>query len=570
MVEQLEHDVLIVGGGVAGMRAAIEACKTADTALISKVHPLRSDSGAARGGINAAIGRDEAWESHWRDTVMSGAYLADQDACQVLTAEAPENIYELEHMGVLFSRKPDGRIATRPFGGEDRPRTCFVDDITGRVLLQTLYEQVSKHDVRVYDEFLVTDLIVVDNVCRGLVGMDLATGACYALRARAVILATGGAGRVFGQSANGLIATGDGMALAYRAGAPLQDMEFVAFHPTTLSASSSGKGALIDDGARREGGYLLNARGERFMARYAPDKLELAPWDVVARAEAEEIAARRGVNGSVLLDLRHLGAATIDERLPHIRALAVDLAGVDLATAPLPVRPGAHYTIGGVRCDLDGLTPLQGLYAAGEVACAGVHGATALGGNALLEAVVFGRRAGRAAAAWAGRVPLRDVPCEAARRAEQRRDAMLRDGGTERTTALRAQLHDVMNTHFGVYRTAAEMKAGLDRIRDLRARYTRIRIDDKGRIFNTALQEAYELGSLLELAEVIATGALNRQESRGVHARRDFPRRDDQSWLKHSLYNWNADGSPRITYAPVTITRFQPAERGVQQSCGVC
>ena len=447
-----------------------------------------------------------------------------------------------------------------------------MDDITGRVLLQTLYEQVTKHDVRVYDELFVTDLIVVDNVCRGLVGLDLATGAYYALRARAVILATGGAGRVFGQSASGLIATGDGMALAYRAGAPLQDMEFVAFHPTTLSASASlsGTGVLIDDGARREGGYLLNARGERFMAHYAPDKLELAPGDVVARAEAEEIAARRGVNGSVLLDLRHLGAATIDERLPHIRALAIDLAGVDPATSRLPVRPGAHYTIGGVRCDLDGLTPVQGLYAAGEVACAGVHGANALGGNALLEAVVFGRRAGRAAAAWAGRVPLRDFPCEAPRWAEQRRDVMLRAAGTQRATALRAQLHDVMSTHFGVYRTAADMRAGLDRIRELRARYTRIRIDDKGRIFNTALQEAYELGSLLELAEVIATGALNRQESRGVHARRDFPRRDDQSWLKHSLYNLNADGRPRITYAPVTITRFQPAERGSQQSCGVC
>src|SRR5918911_2523773 len=529
MAEQLEHDVLIVGGGAAGMRAAIEACKTADTAIISKAHPLRSDSGAARGGINAAISRDDAWESHWRDTVTGGAYLADQDACQVLTAEAPENVYELEHMGVLFNRKPDdGRIATRPFAGEDRPRTCFVDDITGRVVLQTLYEQVTKHDVRIYDELFVTDLVVVDNVCRGLVGMDLASGACYALRARAVILATGGAGRVFGQSANGLIATGDGMALAYRAGAPLPDMGFVAFHPTTLSASLSGKGVLIDDGARREGGHLLNARGERFMAHYAPDKLELAPGDVVARAEAEEIAARRGVNGSVLLDLRHLGAATIDERLPHIRALAVDLAGVDPATSPLSVRPGAHYTIGGVRCDLDGLTPVQGLYAAGEVACAGVHGANTLGGNALLEAVVFGRRAGRAAAAWAGRVPLRDFPCEALRRGEQRGGVMLRAGGAGRPPALRAQLQDVMSTHFGVYRTAADMKAGLDRIRELRARYTRIRIDDKARIFNTALQEAYELGSLLELAEVIATGALNRQESRGVHARRDFPRRDDQ------------------------------------------
>src|SRR5919201_4633819 len=564
MVEQLEHDVLIVGGGAAGMRAALEACKTADTAIISKAHPLRSDSGAARGGITAAIGRDDAWESHWRDSVMGGAYLADQDACQVLTAEAPETIYDLEHMGVLFSRTPDGRIATRPFGGEDRPRTCFVDDITGRVLLQTLYEQVTKHDVRVYDELFVTDLIVVDNVCRGLVGMELATGACYALRAKAVILATGGAGRVFGQSANGLLATGDGMALAYRAGAPLQDMEFVAFHPTTLA----GKGVLVDDSVRREGGYLLNARGERFMAHYAPDQLELAPWDVVARAEAEEIAARRGVNGSVLLDLRHLGAATIDERLPHVRTLAVDLAGVDPARSPLPVRPGAHYTIGGVRCDLDGLTPVQGLYAAGEGACPGVHGANALGGNALLEAVVFWGRAGRAAAAGAGGVPLRGFPSEATRRAEQRRDVMLRDGGTERTTALRAPLQDVMSTHFGVYRTAAEMKAGLDRIRELRARYTRIRIDDKGRIFNTALQEANELGSLLELAEVIATGALNRQESRGVHARRDFPRRDDQSWLKHSLYNLSADGRLRITYAAVTITRFQPAERGSQQSCG--
>jgi succinate dehydrogenase/fumarate reductase flavoprotein subunit len=350
------------------------------------------------------------------------------------------------------------------------------------------------------------------------------------------------------------------MALAYRAGVPLEDMEFIQFHPTTLASN----GVLITEGARGEGAYLLNSEGERFMARYAPNKLELASRDVVSRAEADEIAAGRGVNGCVLLDLRHMGEAKIEERLPQIRELAIDFAGVDPVQAPIPVKPGAHYMMGGVSCNIDGFTPVQGLYAAGEVACVSVHGASRLGGNALLEAIVFGRRAGRTAAAWAKSTPRPAFPDDAVRRAEAQRTALLRDGGTERVPRLRTEMQEVMNAAFQVYRTERDMRAGLARIRQLRERYQRIQIDDKGRIFNTALQEAYELGFLLDLAEVIAAGALNRQESRGSHARRDFPRRDDQNWLKHSLYDLNADGRPRITYAPVTITRFQPADTRCQ------
>lgn len=556
----LEHDVLIIGGGLAGMRAAVEACKTADTAIISKVHPLRSHSGAARGGINAALNRDDSWESHWFDTVIAGDYLADQDACQVLAKEAPENIFELEHIGVLFNRTADGRIATRPLGGASAPRTCYVSDITGHVLLQTLYEQLVRNDVTVYEEFFVTDLIVRDDVCRGVIALDLATGELHEVRARAVILATGGAGCVYHNSTNALISTGDGMALAYRAGAPLQDMEFVQFHPTTLAAN----GIPITESARVEGAHLLNATGERFMARYAPDRMEMAGGDVVARAVADEIAAGRGIDGCVLLDLRPLGEATMREGFPEIRELAIDFAGVDPLEAPIPVRPGAHYTVGGVRCDINGLSPVQGLYAAGEVACVSVHGANRLGGNGLLDAVVFGRRTGRAVAAWVKNVPPPEFPDDALRQAETHRAALLRDGGTERVAALRGALQAEMNTHFHVYRTEREMKAGLKRIRDLRVRYARIQIGDKGRIFNTALQDAYELGFLLDVAEVVATGALNREESRGCHARRDFPRRDDARWLKHSLYYMGGDGHPRIDSAPVTITKFQPAERTLQ------
>ena len=552
-----EHDVLIIGGGLAGMRAGVEACKVADTAIISKVHPMRSHSGAAQGGINAAVGQDDSWENHWFDTVKGSDYLGDQDACQVLAKEAPENIYELEHMGALFSRTNDGRIATRPFGGAGFPRTCFVADITGHVLLQTLYEQLVKHDVKVYEEFFVTDLVVVDNVCRGVVGIDLTSGEVAAIRAKAVIVATGGAGRVFYKSTNALISTGDGMALAYRAGVPLEDMEFVQFHPTTLASN----GVLITEGARGEGAYLLNSEGERFMSKYAPNKLELASRDVVSRAEADEIAAGRGVNGCVLLDLRHMGEAKIEERLPQIRELAIDFAGIDPVVAPIPIKPGAHYTMGGVRCDIDGLTPAQGLYAAGEAACVSVHGANRLGGNSLLETVVFGRRAGRAAAAWAKNAPLPDFPADALRRGEAAQSAMLRDGGTERVGALRAEMQEIMNADFQIYRTESDMKSGINRLRNLRERFKRIQIDDKGRIFNTALQEAYELGFMLDLAECIAVGALNRQESRGGHARRDFPKRDDEKWLKHTLYYMDGDGHPRLESAPVTITKYQPAER---------
>lgn len=393
--EIIRHDAVVLGGGLAGMRAALEAARCgADVAVVSKVYPTRSHSVAAQGGINAALGEDDSWESHAFDTVKGSDYLADQDAASILCREAPGDILELEHMGVIFNRREDGRLAQRPFGGAGFPRTCFVADITGHVILHVIWEQSIRDSVATYDEWFAVSLIVEDGRCRGLVAMDMRTGRLHTFEAKAVILATGGLGRVYEPSTNGLICTGDGMALAYRAGAALMDMEFTQFHPTTLFPS----GVLITEGARGEGGHLLNALGERFMSDYAPERLELASRDVVSRAEQVEIDSGRDVNGCVMLDLRHLGRDLIMTKLNQIHELAMDLAGVDLVTETVPIRPGMHYQMGGVKTDVDGRSTLPGLYAAGECACVSVHGANRLGGNSLLETVVFGRRAGRTAA----------------------------------------------------------------------------------------------------------------------------------------------------------------------------
>lgn len=547
------HDIVVVGAGLAGMRAALAAPADLDVAIVSKVHPVRSHSVAAQGGINAALSANDSWEAHAFDTIKGGLYLGDQDAVEAMCREAPGEIVELERMGVIFSRDEQGRIAQRPFGGTGAVRTCYAADRTGHAILHAMYEQLLKRRVTVYEEWYVTSLIVEDGVCRGVIAWDLLHGGLHSLAAKAVILATGGSGRVFLTSTNAVINTGDGMALAYRAGLPLQDMEFVQFHPTTLKDT----GILITEGARGEGAYLLNTLGERFMKRYAPDLMELATRSTVSLALGREILEGRGVDGCVLLDLRHLGRARIMERLPQIRELAMEFAGVDPVESPIPVRPGAHYQMGGVRTNQWGETEMRGLYAAGECACVSVHGANRLGGNSLLETVVFGRRAGARAGAHVRDVPPRAVS-GAALRAEQDRTARLLAGrGPIRAWQLREELGQTMSQNLGIFRTQASMTGALKTVQDLKARVPLLALHDRGQVFNTDLIGALELQSLLEIAETIVAGALAREESRGAHYRSDFPERDDARWLTHTLARRTPQG-PSLSQAPVTITRYPP------------
>jgi len=550
----ITHDILIVGAGLAGMRAAIAAPPDLNVALLSKVHPVRSHSVAAQGGINAAIGEQDSWEAHAYDTAKGGLYLGDQDAIEAMCREAPQDILELERMGVIFSRTPEGRIAQRPFGGAGFPRTCYAADRTGHALLHAMYEQLMKRRCRVYEEWYVTALLVEQGRCCGVVAWDLVHGGLQVLRAKAVILATGGSGRVFSTSTNAVINTGDGMALAYRAGLPLEDMEFVQFHPTTLKDT----GILITEGARGEGGYLLNTLGERFMKRYAPEQMELATRSTVSLAIGQEIQEGRGVDGCVLLDLRHLGRARILERLPQIRELALEFAGLDPIETPIPIRPGAHYQMGGVKTNAWGETDLPGLFAAGECACVSVHGANRLGGNSLLETIVFGRRAGTRAAEAIRDCDLQPVPEEVLKGEEQRLKTLLINPGPERAWQIRDDLGKTMSLNLGIFRTKQSMQEALGAIQALKVRAQRMCVQDKGQIFNTDLIQALELQCLLDIADTIVVSALGREESRGAHYRADFPTRNDSAWLCHTVSHHQTDG-PRLSYVPVTITRFPPA-----------
>jgi succinate dehydrogenase / fumarate reductase flavoprotein subunit len=542
------------------MRAAIAAFDAgADVAMVSKLHPTRSHSGAAEGGINAALGNaaEDSPEIHAYDTVKGSDYIGDQDAIEIFCKEAPSDIYQLEHWGAVFSRREDGKLAQRPFGAAGSPRTVFAADITGHVLIQVLYEQVVKRNIKVYEEFFAWKLIENDGRCQGVIAWDLLNGGLKTIGGKTVVLATGGAGRVYRTTTNAYACTGDGMAMALRLGLPLKDMEFMQFHPTTLYPT----GILLTEGCRGEGAYLINKDGERFMAKYAPNALELASRDVVSRSEQTEIDEGRGVNGSVFLDMRHLGADRIIERLPGSRELSMTFAGLDPIYDPIPVRPGAHYHMGGVETDNDGLTELTGLYAAGEAACVSIHGANRLGGNSLMETITFGRRAGNAAAEWALTHTTIDVPESAQRDAERELKELLDRTEGERPWKIREELGGSMGQNFAVFRREQPMLDQIEIIEGLRERYPKVVVEDKGNVFNNDLTQALELGYVLDLAACMVQAGVARKESRGAHARpHDYPTRDDENFMKHSITRW-VDGGPELSYKEVRVTKYLPQER---------
>jgi succinate dehydrogenase / fumarate reductase flavoprotein subunit len=527
--------------------------------MISKLHPTRSHSGAAEGGINAALGNtgEDNPEIHAFDTVKGSDYLGDQDSIEIFTREAPDDIYQLEHWGAIFTRNAEGKLAQRPFGAAGSPRTVFAADITGHVLIQVLYEQVVKRDIKVYEEYFAWRLVENDGRCQGVISWDLLNGGLKVVGGKTVILATGGAGRLYRATTNAYACTGDGMAMALRLGLPLKDMEFMQFHPTTMYPS----GILITEGCRGEGGVLRNANGERFMVRYAPTAKDLASRDVVSRSEQTEIDEGRGINGSVLLDLTHLGAEKILDRLPGSRELAMVYAGVDPIFEPIPVRPGAHYHMGGVETDSDGLTELTGLYAAGEVACVSVHGANRLGGNSLMETITFGRRAGTAAAEWALSNTTVEVPDAVERDAQRDLKELLGRTSGERPWKIRDELGASMLENFGVFREEGKMAHQIEIIDGLRDRYPGVYVEDKGNVFNSDLTQAIELGYMLDLAAAMLQAGIARKESRGAHSRpHDYPTRDDDNFLKHSISRW-VNGGPELSYKEVRMTRWEPEER---------
>jgi succinate dehydrogenase / fumarate reductase flavoprotein subunit len=564
--EIFDFDVLVVGGGLTGLRAAMEASDLgANVAVLSKVHPLRSHSVAAQGGVNAALDNnrsagEDSWQSHAYDTVKGSDYLADQDAVDIMCQAAPSAVLELEHLGLVFSRDQEGRIAQRPFGGAGFPRTCFAADRTGHNMLHTLYEQCMGRDIHFFDELFVTSLHVLQGRCQGLTAHDLQRGSMVGFSARAIVLATGGYGRVFSRSTNAHINTGDGAYLALLAGASLKDMEFVQFHPTTLF----GTNILISEAARGEGGLLLNNKAERFMLRYAPGALELAPRDIVARAIQTEIEEGNGFEGGfVQLDLTRLGQDKIEERLPGIRQISIDFAGIDPVDRPIPVQPGQHYSMGGVDVGNDCRTPLPGLLAAGEAACLSVHGANRLGGNSLLETVVFGKIAGRSAATMAMEQRSSNVVGLQAvlGRERTRIDSLSKgEGGAGNIAEVREAMKRTMFNCFGVYRSKARMEHGLAELAALIQKAKGVRIADESKVFNLAVVEALELQCMLPLAETIAVCALAREESRGAHSRTDFPQRDDLRFLRHSVVRLE-NGRIKLVYAPVRLGRYEVKER---------
>ncbi|HEY0499614.1 MAG TPA: succinate dehydrogenase flavoprotein subunit [Kutzneria sp.] len=578
-----KYDVVIVGAGGAGMRAAIEAGQRVRTAVLTKLYPTRSHTGAAQGGMCAALANveEDNWEWHTFDTIKGGDYLTDQDAAEIMCKEAIDAVLDLEKMGLPFNRTPEGRIDQRRFGGHTRDhgkaavrRACYAADRTGHMILQTLYQNCVKHGIEFFNEFYVLDVCMTETangpVCTGAVALELATGEIHVFQAKAVVFATGGFGKVFKTTSNAHTLTGDGMGIIFRKGLPLEDMEFYQFHPTGLA----GLGILLTEGARGEGAILRNADGERFMERYAPTIKDLAPRDIVARSMVLEVLEGRGAGPHkdyVLLDCTHLGAEVLETKLPDITEFARTYLGVDPVTEPVPVYPTAHYAMGGIPTNIhaevlrDNEHVVPGLYAAGECACVSVHGANRLGTNSLLDINVFGRRAGLAAAEYAATVHDHvDLPEAPATLVETMVEGLRSSTGSERVADLRIALQNTMDANAAVYRTEDTLKQALHDVQQLKERYGNVAVQDKGKRFNTDLLEAVELGFLLELAEVLVVGALARKESRGGHAREDYPTRDDTNFMRHTMAYKQGDSLSadiRLDYKPVTFTRYKPMER---------
>ncbi len=568
--ETVFHDVVILGTGIAGLRAALAATAASkgqvSLALVSKIHLMRAHSVCAEGGT-AAVLRPEQGDHlnlHAWDTVKGSDFLADQDVVFRFVQEMPKEILFLDRHGMPWSRRPDGRINQRPFGGHSYPRATFAADKTGFFEMQTLYDALLGYGANFtrYDEHFATGILLKDGKFAGVYTIDLQEGKVKVIMGKALIIATGGAGRIFGFTTYSHSVTGDGLAMAYRIGLPLEDMEFIQFHPTGLIPS----GILMTEACRGEGGYLRNAKGERFMSRYAPDRMELAPRDVVSRSMMTEIEEGRGFEGPdgldyVHLDLTHLGEEKINDRLPMIRDLVINFLGIDPVKEPIPVRPVAHYSMGGIEADIDGRTRIENVWVAGEAACTSLHGANRLGSNSTAECLVWGRIAGEQAAQYAMETEFVGEPVEDAERERARLERYLSADGSESPYAIMAELRRTMDKHFGVFRRGEVMERGLEKIKELKRRFKHVRITDKSLVYNTDLQTIYELENMLDVAEVLATGALAREESRGAHFRRDFPKRDDERWLKHTLAFRTEDGSPRLEYKPVRITAWKPIER---------
>jgi succinate dehydrogenase / fumarate reductase flavoprotein subunit len=554
-----KHDVLIVGAGGAGLRAAVAAHEAgADVAMVTKLHPVRSHTGAAEGGINAALKEEDDWRDHAYDTVKGSDYIGDQDAIETMTEEAPKEVINLENMGMAFSRDDNGRVSQRAFGGLSFPRTTYASDKTGHMLLHTMYEQVMKRGVTVYDEWHVTNVVRDNGKCHGVVAYDIQTGNVEGFAAGATVFATGGMGQVFEHTTNAVSCTGDGMSMAYRAGVPMEDMEFVQFHPTTLPST----GILITEGCRGEGGILYNNEGERFMYEYgyAPNDGELASRDVVSRAELTEVQEGRGfADDTVHLDLTHFGEEKIEERLAQILELARDFEDVDPVTEPIPVKPGQHYSMGGIACNADGETELPGMYAVGEAACVSVHGANRLGGNALLELVVFGRLAGEHAANN-HLTNVSTTSVEEAVKDERARIDSLMDGTSEHQSEIRQDVQEIMTEKVNVFRDEEGLMDALETIQEARERYQDVNVKDSSHTFNTDLTQTLELRSILDVAEAVTLGALERTESRGAHWRYENQERNDDDWLKHTMVYHTEDG-PSVEYEDVEIKEYKPKAR---------